>query len=211
MRGVTELLNKGRLNARGEREEEMRSALTLTILHAVILQSRNGLLMHYSSANAASAARVLPRCCALTCPKLQQHNVRETSEERSLDDAHRNRESCEQTRGQPPLFRTCTKICVMCITHLNIQILTILSRTRPLEFPASLLGVFPKQNRNVFSFEKNRKSISSFQFFLISDNNSILDGHADSITLMKLMTMKTFNINLKISELQSNDSFCKET
>lgn len=60
-------------------------SLSLTLLPpfcAVILQPRNGLLMHYSSANAVSAARVLPRCCALTCPKLRQHNVRETPEER---------------------------------------------------------------------------------------------------------------------------------
>lgn len=66
-----------------------------TVLHAVILQPRNGLLMHYSSANAASAARMLPRCCALTCPKLRQHSVRETSEKRSLNDAHRSERSLE--------------------------------------------------------------------------------------------------------------------
>lgn len=87
MRGVTELLNKGRLNARAG-EGTLVCPHLPTVPHAVILQPRNGLLMHYSSANAASAARVLPRCCALTCPKLRQHNVRETSGKRSLNDAY---------------------------------------------------------------------------------------------------------------------------
>lgn len=119
MWGVTELLNKGRLNARGGREAGVRSALTLAILHAVILQSRNGLLMHYSSANAASAARVLPRCCALTCPKLRQHNVRETSGgEIARRCSPESGVLWVNARATTLIFRTCTKICVMCITRL---------------------------------------------------------------------------------------------
>lgn len=74
MRGVAELLNKGRLNARARaraRGEKGSISPPRRSLHSVILQSRNGLLMHYSSANAAFVARVLPyRCCALTCPKV---------------------------------------------------------------------------------------------------------------------------------------------
>lgn len=117
--GCYRIVEQGQIErARGEREQGVRSALTLAILHAVILQSRNGLLMHYSSANAASAARVLPRCCALTCPKLQQHNVRETSEERSLDGAHRNRESCEQTRGQPPWYFERVQKYALCVSRI---------------------------------------------------------------------------------------------
>jgi len=104
-----------------ERAREVRSALTLAILHTVILQPRNGLLMHYSSANAVSTARVLPRCCALTCPKLRQHK-------RSGDVGGEIARRCSQKSGVLRVnaratiltFRTCTKICVMCITHLNI-------------------------------------------------------------------------------------------
>lgn len=56
MRGVTELFNKRRLN----------SAARYTA-------AAYGLLMHYSSANAATCTVVARRCCALTWPKLRRH------------------------------------------------------------------------------------------------------------------------------------------
>lgn len=55
MRGVTELFNKRRLN----------SAARYTA-------AAYGLLMHYSSANAATCTVVARRCCALTWPKLRR-------------------------------------------------------------------------------------------------------------------------------------------
>lgn len=76
--GCYRIVEQGQIERRGGGPH------SLTILHAVILQPRNGLLMHYSSANATPAARVAARCCcALTCPKLPaaQRRSRETSEE----------------------------------------------------------------------------------------------------------------------------------
>lgn len=135
MRGVAELLNKGRLNARARTRGKGVGLTPLSLCTA----------LHCSRVTVcwciiqAQTPRVLPRrCCALTCPKVSVSNERR-SEERSLATTRRCQSAEDNLRVNTrarvhadnyPIFslRRVQKYTLrVCIARLNIQILTILN------------------------------------------------------------------------------------